>query len=720
MGNFFIYKFILSEENLPKINTTKLTENTNTPFNYRLRKLDTENYGSPDFSKKINILNFNSKIVPPKKIILSEKFKNFKIFQNINIFNNVMMTPKSERYLNLEEQNRTKSSYENNIKKEEIGNHSPINEKQNFINLHRIDSSINKKILNNSPSIKINRSLNISFSNEDKIQKIIDRKKKEKEERKLERKKLDKIIKEREEIENQKSLEEDKINKERIENEKEKRKKLRLKLDLIIKKREEKKAKKLKIEMEKLKRSKSEERKAKEIQRLKNEEIHRIEKEKQNKKINEKINNRIEQIMKNAKRDEELELNEEKLNNDESKHNYRIQVLKDLVSEFLKIYKLDDINLIFEIINKKGNINQSNNIYKILYIINKIGKLFKKEIDYDLKFSKDNIKDTTSSIQNDDIVYQFLGILGEELNIKYNIHSIIDKRSDDINLIDGIFKVLLSPYSTLNKYIININDESLKSKFLEQPKELFDFEEIFKSKICNKFKINIEKLYIISYKKDLSEFTLVILNGEKFDLKKFEKKLNVKIEVEPLLENIKLYPDFFENKFNRDINSWDQNNLIRGGEKYNPPIGWKGLGLKVLNKFDNGNNSWLGNEGKEGEWPVAYHGIGKGNEFKKLLNIILNNLKSGPCQLHKSAPNIRDKDESLSGVGVYLTGEIDEARKYASKIKLGNSPKNFRFVIMCRVKADQIRVPLGYRSHIIIDDNYDCLRPYRILFKETE
>ena len=141
---------------------------------------------------------------------------------------------------------------------------------------------------------------------------------------------------------------------------------------------------------------------------------------------------------------------------------------------------------------------------------------------------------------------------------------------------------------------------------------------------------------------------------------------------------------------------------------------------KLLNKFDNGNNSWLGNEGKEGEWPVAYHGIGKGNEFKKLLNIILNNLKSGPCQLHKSAPNIRDKDESLSGVGVYLTGEIDEARKYASKIKLGNSPKNFRFVIMCRVKADQIRVPLGYRSHIIIDDNYDCLRPYRILFKETE
>ena len=67
----------------------------------------------------------------------------------------------------------------------------------------------------------------------------------------------------------------------------------------------------------------------------------------------------------------------------------------------------------------------------------------------------------------------------------------------------------------------------------------------------------------------------------------------------------------------------------RGGEKYKPPYFWKGFALRVLNKFDNGDNTWLGNEGKENEWAISYHGIGKGNEFNKLLNIIKENLKSG-------------------------------------------------------------------------------------------
>ena len=37
---------------------------------------------------------------------------------------------------------------------------------------------------------------------------------------------------------------------------------------------------------------------------------------------------------------------------------------------------------------------------------------------------------------------------------------------------------------------------------------------------------------------------------------------------------------------------------------------------------------------------------------------------------------------------------------------------------MCRVKPDKIREPGRYPFNWIVDDNYDCLRPYRILIKE--
>ena len=60
-------------------------------------------------------------------------------------------------------------------------------------------------------------------------------------------------------------------------------------------------------------------------------------------------------------------------------------------------------------------------------------------------------------------------------------------------------------------------------------------------------------------------------------------------------------------------------NCQRGGERYNLPLGWIGFGLEVLNRY--GNDNWLGKDGKEGEWAVAYHGFGRsfsGDNLKKI------------------------------------------------------------------------------------------------------
>ena len=62
-----------------------------------------------------------------------------------------------------------------------------------------------------------------------------------------------------------------------------------------------------------------------------------------------------------------------------------------------------------------------------------------------------------------------------------------------------------------------------------------------------------------------------------------------------------LYPD----GNNKDDNSWGKNDT-RGGEIYNPPIGWAKYGLNVSKRFDNKNDDWLGFEHQKGEWCIAY------------------------------------------------------------------------------------------------------------------
>ena len=66
-----------------------------------------------------------------------------------------------------------------------------------------------------------------------------------------------------------------------------------------------------------------------------------------------------------------------------------------------------------------------------------------------------------------------------------------------------------------------------------------------------------------------------------------------------------------------------------------------------------------------------------------------------------------------------MAPDIIEAERYSQEIKLGQRKCKFKFVIMCKVKPDKIRDPGRYPINWIVDDNYDCLRPYRILYKKS-
>ena len=180
----------------------------------------------------------------------------------------------------------------------------------------------------------------------------------------------------------------------------------------------------------------------------------------------------------------------------------------------------------------------------------------------------------------------------------------------------------------------------------------------------------------------------------------------------------------FEINFCKNVNDWPKEKLIRGGEEYFPPYGYIGIALKILKKYSkyDKDNIWLGKEGdKEGEWAVAYHGIGKGNVFNKVLSILNDNLKQGPYQYYSDFKDVKNKGSNKNCLkGVYFAPDIKEAELYAKNINLGWSKKKFQFIIMSRVNPKSIRQPDRTPINWILNDNEDEIRPYRLLVKINE
>ena len=174
------------------------------------------------------------------------------------------------------------------------------------------------------------------------------------------------------------------------------------------------------------------------------------------------------------------------------------------------------------------------------------------------------------------------------------------------------------------------------------------------------------------------------------------------------------------NAFGNKLNGKWAINETRGGLPYNPPIGWIGFGLDVINKYDNKNNDWLACDGRDGEWCVAYHGCGRNvssNEVRIIIKSILkNNLKPGRGQ---SFQNDKDMNNQLKkvGRGVYCSPDINVLEEYAGFINING--KRYKVGIMLRCRRDKIRIPMSHRNYWVLDGNFDQLRPYRLLIKQA-
>ena len=203
--------------------------------------------------------------------------------------------------------------------------------------------------------------------------------------------------------------------------------------------------------------------------------------------------------------------------------------------------------------------------------------------------------------------------------------------------------------------------------------------------------------------------------------KEYKELANLKeIHTDVIMGGCKLTKNQLDSRGNR-VDGWGIGES-RGGKPYDPPLGWTGIGLKVMDKY--GDNTWIGMNNSEGEWCVAYHGVGSGQsstDVKSITGKIYKGaFKAGSGQRHENCPDQFHPGKTV-GSGVYCTPKINTAETYTGISDING--KSYKTVLMVRVKPDAIRhcdvcdasrAPYDYW---VVNGTTDEIRPYRILYK---
>ena len=274
------------------------------------------------------------------------------------------------------------------------------------------------------------------------------------------------------------------------------------------------------------------------------------------------------------------------------------------------------------------------------------------------------------------------------------------------------------------------NEEYLKNdnKFEELKNQL-------KEKIAKDYNISKDKIVVFSYRKRGCLAVQIIFQSDEFnnlDLKEFESKFKndknfpelqrlKEIHEEVVRGGIKFTKNDFDSEGNR-ISGWGVGEK-RGGRDYYPPIGWTGIGLKAKGKYNN--DVWIGMNNSDGEWCVAYHGVGRGQPSEKVKQITeliyKSSFKPGEGQFHA---HCKDKyhPKNFVGEGVYCATHIEtvEGKKYSGISEF--SGKRYKTVLMVRVKPDATRGCncSDSKDYYVVNGTPDEIRPYRILYKREK
>ena len=433
----------------------------------------------------------------------------------------------------------------------------------------------------------------------------------------------------------------------------------------------------------------------------------------------ESVSDKFKNMYKNEIAKKILDINEKSKdknnNNLNEEENYNKKILRNTKKKnrVTKSIELNDIIKNANIFSNKMNLNL--NLEKKFEYATALDKYIQNEI----KTEKNNLitpNEAMYYIENN--IIRFFGYFGSETSYR-NINTFIEKTSTNNVLREISFKILASGLATQKVYKLIIQDEDLKIKLDEEDGAWENYIQDLKTKISNGFNILEDDIYFFCPKYDKYEISLIIYNKTIKDFEDFLRNKNLKFFTSLLLNNIILSPCIFDENYCKLDNNWTKRNSIRGGKVYHPPYGWYGISLKVLNKYNRKNSIWLGKQNLNGEWPIAYHAIGNGNVFDKILDILNGDLKNEETKLYKNYKNKENNKDKYPncGEGIYCCPDINDVEKLADKTSFGFYNTKFQFVLMVRVNPNKIRSPGGEPICWILNGTEEEIRPYRLLFK---
>ena len=283
------------------------------------------------------------------------------------------------------------------------------------------------------------------------------------------------------------------------------------------------------------------------------------------------------------------------------------------------------------------------------------------------------------------------------------------------------------------KYELHFNFDSKKNNKIINIKDEFEkFKNKLKKKLSKMLKISEDEI-IVAFPQKGSVRVQLIFESDDFnylEVEEFKKKFqndpdfkelnNLKgIHEDCIVSACRLTKAQLDPQGNR-CERWGKGEK-RGGLDYDPPLGYIGIGLKVMDNYPP-DNIWIGMKNIPGEWCVAYHGVGKkltdSNEIKRVVGLISNyTIKPGERQKHENHDDIYHEGQKV-GRGVYITPLIETAEQYAGICNING--KKYKVVMMVRVNPSARRGCSCFKDYWVVNGTPDEVRPYRILYKECK
>ena len=394
--------------------------------------------------------------------------------------------------------------------------------------------------------------------------------------------------------------------------------------------------------------------------------------------------------------------------------------VKDLSKLIEEKEKENKKKLIFDIINKdkvSGKNYKHAKEMEVLSDMAVMGTITKEYIIADTANDPNKYLTTQNALLSNEYYYFVLGILSDYLS-KQGVLTAIEKK-DQNKLKEQKLKEIDTFLQFLINGLINIKKHDLRFEFgwdknqslllnIDKQEEFMDS---LRVTLSQGLKINKDQM-VITYPRSGSVLVTVIFNSEDFNnitVNQLQKifadhypDLNhlIGIESNIILDGILLNPELLDEKGNNLNQGWGKNEQ-RGGRPYYPPLGWKGYGLKVLGKYDNGNNVWLNYNGVKGEWCVAYHGASQ--------------------KINHNYSKMRDEEDSNHpgqkvGEGVYVSPKPNVLDNEGGIVTIGN--KKYKIGFMLRVNPTKLRIAKSNPDYWVLNGNSSEIRPYRILIKE--